>query len=281
MTRAIGTDISFWNGKMDFAKMVAAGALFVYVKASELYPDSMFATYWPASKAAGLLRGAYHYLNWYGSELDQAKLFCALLEADVGELPPVLDLEDDPTLHGLAADVVRRKVWNFLTDVEKATGKVPMLYCGYHYWKQWGDTNASWAKYPFWLPWYANELFIKVPPPWTKWTFWQYTGNGNGPQYGSHGLSMDMDYFNGTSDELKAFAHVSTPIPGPTQPDFVDYVTLYAINVRTQPIASAATFVRITKQGELLHAKAPEVVQNGYIQLTDEMWVWKAYLAKV
>jgi lysozyme len=281
MTRALGTDISFWNGKMDFAKMVAAGASFVYVKASELYADSKFSTYWPAAKAAGLIRGAYHYLNFYGSELDQAKLFCALLANDVGELPPVLDLEDNPSLHGLTADIVRGKVWNFLTAVEKATGKVPMLYCGYYYWKQWGDTNAGWTKYLFWLAWYASESYIKVPAPWTKWTFWQYTGNGPGPQYGSQGLSMDMDYFNGTVDELRAFADGATPT-FPHPPDgYVDYVTLYAINVRTQPVATAATYVRTTTKGELLHVTAPEVLQNGYIQLLDGTWVWKAYLTKV
>ena len=283
MTRALGTDVSFWNGKVDFAKMAAAGASFVYVKASELYADKQFATYWPAAKAAGLLRGAFHYMNWYGSELDQAKLFCALLANDAGELPPVLDLEANPSLHNLSAEVVRGTAWNFLSAVEKATGKLPMLYCGYYYWKQWGDTNAGWIKYPFWLPWYASESIIKVPPPWTKWTFWQYSANGDGPQYGSQSLSMDMVCFNGTVDELKAFAHAPTPGPGPQpgpgHPGWVDYVTVNAINIRMLPVANPLTFIRTTSIGELLHVKKPEVMQDGYVQLTDETWVWKAYLA--
>jgi lysozyme len=284
MARAIGTDVSFWNGKVDFVKMAAAGASFVFIKASELYADSKFATFWPAAKDAGLLRGAFHYLNWNKSELEQATLFCALLTNDVGELPPVLDVEADPALHNLSAAEVRGKVWNFLNAVEQATGKVPMLYSGYYYWKQWGDTNAGWTKYPFWLPWYASENIIKVPPPWAKWNFWQFTSNGSGPTYGSQSLSMDLNYFNGTVDELRAFAHAPAPSPlpqpGPGQPRYLDYRTLNAINVRLQPIALAGNFVRTTAVGEVLHVKDPEVAQNGYAQLTDETWVWKAYITR-
>jgi lysozyme len=284
MARAIGTDVSFWNGNVDFVKMAAAGASFVFVKASELFTDSKFATFWPAAKAAGLLRGAFHYMNWNASEIDQATLFCALLTNDTGELPPTLDLEDDPTLHNLSAAEVRGKTWNFLNAVEKATGKVPMLYCGYYFWKQWGNTDPAWAKYPFWLPWYANEAIIQVPPPWTKWNFWQYTSNGSGPTYGSQSLSMDMSYFNGTVAELRAFAHVSTPVPlpqpGPGVPNYLNYRTLNAINVRTRPVADYGTFVRTTAVGEVLHVKDPEIAQNGYVQLTDETWVWKTYLTR-
>ena len=210
----LGVDVSFWNGTVDFAKMRAAGVPFCYAKASQISLDSQFKSYWPAMKAAGLLRGAYHYLDYRSSELVQAKIFTDAMGGDWGELPPVLDFET-PLPAGIDAAEWRGRAWNWLQAVEKTTGKVPMIYTGFYYWLQWGSLDAGWAKYPFWLAWYADVSMIKVPPPWKKWTFWQYSGNGNGPQYGSTGLSLDMDLFNGTEAELRAFAGLSTPPPTP------------------------------------------------------------------
>jgi lysozyme len=209
MTKTLGCDVSFWNGAVNFVKMKSAGASFVGVKASQLTIDTQFKTYWRDAKAAGLLRFAYHYLDWRESELTQAQRFTDAMGGDWGELPPVCDFE----MSYLAPEpaVANGKLWNFLQVVERTTGKIPMIYSGYYYWLYYGTPNVGWAKYPFWLAWYENESVIKVPPPWTAWKFWQYTGNGNGPQYGSTGLSMDMDYFNGTVEELKAFAGTTPP----------------------------------------------------------------------
>lgn len=209
--KTIGCDVSFWNGAVDFNKMKSAGASFCYAKASQLSADARFAEYWPAMKTAGLLRGAYHYLDWRVSELTQAKLFVDTMGGDWGELPPVCDFESQTAAPEPA--VANGKLWNFLQYVEQKTGHIPMIYTGYYYWLQYGTPNVGWAKYPLWLAWYAAENIVKVPLPWTKWTFWQYTGNGDGAKYGSTGLSMDMDWFNGSLAELQAFA--GAPIPAP------------------------------------------------------------------
>ena len=218
MTRVLGCDTSFWNGKMAYGKMKSAGAEFVYVKASQMTIDTQFKNYWPAAKDAGLLRGAYHYLDWRMSEMVQAKMFCDLLKDDPGELPPVCDFESQYMAPEPA--VANGKLWNFLQEVEQRLGRVPMIYTGYYYWLQYSTPNIGWAKYPLWLAWYAPENWVKVPPPWAKWTFWQYTGNGNGPQYGSQGLSMDMNWFNGDIAALRAFANsqIVPPVTPPTPP---------------------------------------------------------------
>jgi lysozyme len=281
--RALGTDVSFWNSSVDFNKMVKAGAAFCYAKASQLYPDSRFREYWSEMKSAGILRGAYHYLDWRASELTQAKLFTDTMGGDWGELPPVLDLEMNPaptsltiaaeqnfgmnmayhmnptlspekelpehlmlaSLYSLTPSEIQGKVWNFLQAVENITKKVPMIYSGYYYWLQWMTPNIGWSRYPFWLAWYASEVYVKVPPPWSRWTIWQYSGNGPGPQYGSTGLSIDMNYFNGTVDELHTFSNVPvtppipTPIPTPTPPQPTPvhklYYTTVRMNVRSSP----------------------------------------------
>ena len=212
MTRIFGIDVSVWDGVVDFAKAKNSGASFVYIKASQQVADAKFAVNWKAAKGI-LPRGAYHYLDWRKSELDQANLFVSTMGGDWGELPPVLDLEMDPTNYGMNVAIVRGKIWNFLTAVEKSTGRIPMLYTGYYYWNQWGSKDAGWLHFPFWLAWYAAESIIKVPLPWTKWTFWQYTDRADGHLFGCQSAGVDLSYFNGTIDQLNQFAPVPVVAP--------------------------------------------------------------------
>ena len=79
MTKTLGIDVSRWQDnnstaqKMDFAKAHAAGARFVFIKASQqLWTDEDIFYNWKSAKAAGLLRGAYHFLTWDKPGRDQA-----------------------------------------------------------------------------------------------------------------------------------------------------------------------------------------------------------------
>jgi lysozyme len=222
MDRALGIDVSVWDDdnstpqKVDFNKSVKNGASFVFIKASQRYADEDFIWNWKAAKDAGLLRGAFHFLDWRMNEIDQAKLFVGLLGNDPGELPPILDLEMEPGPYGLSFSIVQGKVWNFMTYVEKALGRIPGIYTGYYYWVEKMNNNSAWARYPFWLAWWASESIIKVPPPWKSWTFWQYSGKGDGLAYGCESKEVDLNLFNGSLDDLKKYAGLSVPtIPQP------------------------------------------------------------------
>jgi lysozyme len=288
MNRLLGNDINGWNQAVDFGKMAGAGAAFTYVKASQLYAEPTFPAFWAGAKEKGIPRGPYHYLDWHTSELAQADLFMKTVNS-WNDLPPMLDLEQDPSLFGLSASLVRGRVWNWLTTVEKYTGRIPIIYCGFFFWLQWMTPDPAWAHWPFWLPWYASEENINywsakkggingVPKPWTNWTFWQYTGNGPGPQYGSQGLSLDMDWFNGSADDLKALMSgqtAPTPVATPL-PTWLDYVTLYNVNIRNGP-SMTATLMRIAIKGSILEV-CPGTEQNGYIRLADGNWVFAAYI---
>lgn len=254
-------DFSHWTGEVDFKKTKAAGIQAVIVKASQQVEDDTFKTYWANAKATGLFRGAYHYLDWRKSEIDQATLFSGLLARDVGELPPILDLEMNPAIvstslspnfveekgprpfslikpfKGGPIDIpmktsaystiapvdMKNKVLNFLNIVEKATGKVPMIYSGYYYWNDFMTSEALWLKYSFWLAWYNDETVIKTPLPWSKWTLWQYTDRADGAGFGApYATSLDMSYFNGTSDDLIKFAGGTVIVPTPVTPPHPD-----------------------------------------------------------
>ena len=283
--------------------MVSAGAAFVGIKASQLTPDNMFPTYWHDAKAAGLPRMAYHLIDWRMDTTAQAVMFCSLLKDDPGELPPVLDLEmtqkfmTDCGYVPLTAKEIQGRAWAFLTAVEKATGRVPIIYTGYYYWIEWMTPDPAWAKYPLWLAWYEDEGIIKVPPPWTKWAFWQYSANGNGPAYGSTGLSMDMNVYNGTVADLLRFASPAHPAICPTcgqnwpqeaphapPPQYPAYKTLYRLNVR-QGADEHATAYPVPIQANTIIYVDTELNEYSHFQPIAAFpaggWVYSSYIIRI
>ena len=244
-TRVQGRDVSRWQGDINFDKMYSQGVRFVYCKASQQVADSKFKEFYLQAKDSGLYRGAYHYMDWRINEIDQAKLFVGTMGCDVGELPPMLDFEENPATYGLTREQTVNKISAFLQYVEKATGRVPGIYTGYYFWQVWGTTSATWVKYPFWLAWWAPEWYIYLrtgggngaPKPWSKWTFWQYTAKLDGPTNGTQGLSVDGDIFNGSIDELKLF--IAGGIIDPTKPPETYVVTSMTLKVFASPSDSS------------------------------------------
>lgn len=210
MTRLLGLDISLWQDDnstaqmMDFVKAKHAGANFVFIKASErggVDPD--FTMNWKNAKTAGLPRGAYHFLRWDLSGLMQARIFCAYLKDDPGELPPVADFEA-PAKNGINPS--NAILSEFLEAVESETGKTPMIYTSPGFWNSWGKNkagsfDAKWAYYPLWIAHYTSAQNPMAIEPWKSagktWTFWQYGVKETGFQFGAESKLLDMDYFNG------------------------------------------------------------------------------------
>jgi lysozyme len=215
MERAKGFDLSAGDGKVDFQKAKAAGITFMYTKASQRVVDATYYRNMDGGKSVGFLRGAFHYLDLGESELTQADRFINTIKNDIGELPPVLDFEQDPnglSFPSMTKSIRQGKAWNFVDKVQKALGVKVGIYSGYYYWGSWGDLGLGWTPCPFWLAWWATEAYIKfktggtgAPLPWKDWKFWQF-GLVNGPTYGVEALSLDMNVYNGTIDELKAWA---------------------------------------------------------------------------
>jgi lysozyme len=216
----LGIDISKWDGNWDATKAKQAGATFAFIKASQAtFTDPQFLANWQKAKDAGLLRGAYHYLDYTKPGIDQANYFADLLKNDPGELPPAIDYELRRTDNNPSAAL------RFLRDCldqlikrselfEDATIKRPMIYTGPGFWTEYGDLTKSdyWIQFPLWnANWITSSTPI-IPPPWTMWQFWQFTSKGPGEAFGSECLTMDMNRFNGTLNELMEFAGIRIPV---------------------------------------------------------------------
>jgi len=208
----LGIDISKWDGVWDAGKAKASGAAFAFLKASQAtFMDPQFAANCAKAKAAGVLRGAYHYLDYTKPARDQANYFADLLTANPCELPPVVDYEQIRTdNNGLAARA-------FLRDfVEQllSRGYSPSIYTSNSFWIGYGDkADAYWAKFPLWIAHYTTATTPTVPAPWSSWKFWQYTSKGNGALFGTQGLNVDLNQFNGTMSDLLQFAGISSSVP--------------------------------------------------------------------
>jgi lysozyme len=217
MSYTLGIDVSHWQdnnntpARVDFAKARAAGAQFIFIKASQnTYPDEDFAYNWQAAKAAGLLRGAYHFYDYRYRADKQAEYLWSLIADDPGELPPVLDVEPfwQPVPGRLALLAGLR---DFFNVIDRLAGRKCLLYSN-------PATLLSFKPLPIWVlehPLWVAHYGVAKPNPcgWIKWHFWQYTDRLDGAAYGMESKQLDGNYYSGTLDELRAWAGVDTQPP--------------------------------------------------------------------
>jgi lysozyme len=216
----LGVDISKWNGNWDAVKAKQAGATFAFIKASQAtFTDPKFLVNWKKAKDAGLLRGAYHYLDYTKPGIDQANYFADLLKDDPGELPPIIDYELRRTDNtpSAALGFLRENLDQLIKRTElfqDSLTKRPMLYMGPYMWIEYGEQTRSdyWIQFPLWIAHWTTSSAPMIPLPWTMWNFWQFSSKGPGEAFGGEGLVMDMDRFNGTLNELMEFAGVRIPV---------------------------------------------------------------------
>lgn len=229
MSYTLGIDVSHWNDsnatpqRIDFRKAKQAGAQFVFIKASQNnFTDEDFAYNWQAAKDAGLLRGAYHFYDYRYRAGKQAEYLWGLLKDDPGELPPVLDAEPYwqpyPGRLGWLAGISE-----FYGVLDQLAGRPGIFYSN-------PATLLSLKPIPDWLlahPLWVAHYGVNAPNPvsWARWTFWQFTDRLDGIAYGMESKQLDGNYFNGTLDELRAWAGVDKPQPAP-QPEPPPVLTL-------------------------------------------------------
>jgi Lyzozyme M1 (1,4-beta-N-acetylmuramidase) len=79
-----GIDVSKYQGDVDWNAVSASGVKFAWIKATEGgdYLDSKFRQNWDLSRAAGVRRGAYHFVYWCRPAEEQAAWF-------VANVPPI------------------------------------------------------------------------------------------------------------------------------------------------------------------------------------------------
>ncbi len=194
-----GVDVSDYQGTVDWSTAKAAGVTFGFVKATEgdTLVDSTFAQNWSAMKAAGVVRGAYHFFHPGDNATTQASFVLSTVgPLAAGDLPIVLDFE---VLDGVAEATAVADAVTFLATVTKATGTTAILYMSADF------LSGSYAALKPYTLWVANYGVTcpGLPSEWSAWSFWQNSGSGS-----VSGISgeTDTDVFNGSLSQLTALA---------------------------------------------------------------------------
>jgi len=206
-----GIDVSAYQPNTDWAQVAGAGKKFAIIKATEGtgYVNSYFARDWAGAKAAGLIRGAYHFFHPGTDPTAQADHFVNTVGAlGVGDLPMMLDLE---VTDGLGPAAVAASMRTFLDRVHARSGRVPIIYTGYYFWTGSVGNPGGYGGYPLVMAAYVSGCPL-IPNEWSKFTMWQYSSSGSVPGVSGR---VDLDEFNGTLADLQALASPPAPPNAP------------------------------------------------------------------
>lgn len=226
-----GIDVSDYQGQIDWPTVEKAGIAFAVAHFTEGtdYTDPTFPANWAGMKAAGLVRGAYHYAY---PQRNQAEAEADWFATNIGPLLEpgdfvALDLEEGTgDLSGWALP--------FLQRVESRLGFKPMLYSGPYFLAAHNCTNnATIGQYGLWLADWGVQA-PDMPAGWSVWAIWQSSAQGR--VAGIQG-AVDLDVFNGTVDQLKLYGLPAKPAPPVPTND--DYEQLHRL-VDAQPFDAGA-----------------------------------------
>lgn len=242
-SRLPGLDISHYQAQVDWQKLKKSGCEFVFLKATEGgdYVDRTFATRREECKAVGIPVGAYHFFRPKTAVMLQIANFVGTVgRIQPGEMRPVLDVEVPSLWNGLSEEELSveraelRAQWNSIKiedrvkmvvqwceAVEAGCGLPPIIYMSSSFAGEVLGNAPELARWTLWVAHYTTAADPWVPAPWSNWTFWQYTDKGSIEGVPGH---VDLNWFNGTSEELQAYYLPFTvepkgaPCPDDTKP---------------------------------------------------------------
>lgn len=200
-TSDIVIDLSHWQAPVDFTKAKSAGIAAVILKATQgtNWIDVTFAPRLAAATAAGLLVGAYHFLDDSEPALQVTNFL------SVARGCRVLALDAEPNEIGGTVTVTQTA--EAAARLHMATGRTPLIYVSRYGPDKRGTgfPNSVLSRCPLWLPAY-NSLPI-CPTGWSKWLLWQHTDGSVGSEVAPvAGIGRcDRSRFAGTVADLAAW----------------------------------------------------------------------------
>ena len=168
-----GIDVSHHQGVIDWAKVAGDDVAFAYLKATEGgdFRDRAFARNWREARDDGIAVGAYHFFTFCRPGTDQAANFLAVVPVEADALPPAVDLEFGGNCgRTLDGATMRRELDAFLAPVERAYGKLALLYVTPEF------LDAYSKQLPARALW--RRSILRKPDGAASWHVWQYHNRG-------------------------------------------------------------------------------------------------------
>lgn len=195
---------------IDFAMLKTAGIFAVIHKASQgsHYTDAKYHSRAADAKAAGMLWGAYHFLD-SSDATEQAKHFLSIVDPKADDnIALIADYEKPP---GVGAAALHQ-CQEFMTCIdENVSGASCILYSGNMIREtltdHMGGNQANnmrgavnfFASHRLWLAEYGPHE--NIPKPWLKSWAWQFSETGREPHIVGN---VDLNWYDGTLEQLTA-----------------------------------------------------------------------------
>ncbi|NMN99499.1 glycoside hydrolase family 25 protein [Antrihabitans stalactiti] len=195
---------------IDWQKVKASGHDFAMIKATEGsdYVNPWFNEDTNKMRAAGVLRGAYHFPVFTEAPEPQAIWYVqnTFPQNVAGSLPPLIAVERS---NGMPAPVIINWLHRWLNVVELLTGRTPVIYTT-AFWEDGVANTNEFTRYPLWIADWGKD--VKNPHlvgGWTNWVFWQTDDKANIPGIET---PADRNVYNGEMGPLTRWAN--TPYYG-------------------------------------------------------------------
>ena len=150
--------------------------------------------------AQGLHRGAYHFLDPHLDGAAQAEYFVSE-HAKLSTAPADMLWLDNETA-GTSPTETAACARGFMGELDKLMPHNPRGVYTFISFAREGNCDGM-EGYPLWLA-YPDLTVSAAPPPWHRWTFWQFGQRGT-----------DRDAFNGTASQLDDWIASYRPKTGP------------------------------------------------------------------
>jgi GH25 family lysozyme M1 (1,4-beta-N-acetylmuramidase) len=286
-------DVSLYQPNMDWKILANNGVAGVIIRASagSYRQDPMFLQHVKSADSAGMIIGAYHWLDPNNDDVAQAQNFLnAVKNQPIRFL--ALDMEQywkywsEYFAHDVKSIIPGSRISENALRVAtylRKNSKLPVVvytrasFVSYRtpQAKEWlPDYNLWLAYYPYssvritttWEDLKSNYLPILngpiLPEKCTEWSFWQFSGNKFRLE-GTGNVVIDLNFFNGNKHDLENFCSTGTvPIPD-SDPELPRKArTRYRINIRTEPRVAYDTYVSTLAYGTIVNVY--EIKQIGW-----------------
>lgn len=240
----LGIDVSKWQPTVDWAMMKDKGVEFAVVKATQgnYLTDPKLRNHLDGALKAGMVVGVFHWCDPTIQAESQAFYFLKATE-NMGYHFAALDVEqqwsnwqqwrDGNITQVLSPDKISNCARGILNFWEGKIKKPLVVYTRASFISEYAKPATTWlSKYSLWLAHYPYkkgrvstdwETFKQnylpsipapsLPPNCKDWEFWQFTGE----KFVLPGAtsSLDINYFNGSVDDLKKWAGTKAVPPAP------------------------------------------------------------------
>ena len=204
-----GVDVSSYQGEIDWNVLSSQKISFAFIKATEgsSFVDKYFAYNFQEAQKTSLSVGAYHFFSYDSEGKTQAENFINTVIPFEGMLPPVIDLEfyGDKEKNPPDRADVEKQLKVMLVLLEEHYNQKPIIYATEKSYELY--LSNDYKEYDIWI---RNVISKPKLSDNRMWTFWQYTNRERFEGYNGKEKYIDVNIFNGSSEEYSAYLDNNT-----------------------------------------------------------------------